>query len=60
VLACAAGLERASEHPLAGAIVDGARARNVSPVEVTNFASVTGQGITGTWGERRSRSGMPS
>jgi Cu+-exporting ATPase len=53
VLACAAGLERASEHPLARAIVDGARARNVSPVEVTNFASVTGQGITGTWGERQ-------
>jgi Cu+-exporting ATPase len=53
VLACAAGLERASEHPLARAIVDGARARNVSPVEITNFASVTGQGITGTWGERR-------
>jgi Cu+-exporting ATPase len=53
VLACAAGLERASEHPLARAIVDGARARNVSPVEVTSFASVTGQGITGTWGERR-------
>jgi Cu+-exporting ATPase len=53
VLACAAGLERASEHPLARAIVDGARERNVSPVEVTNFESVTGQGITGTWGERR-------
>jgi Cu+-exporting ATPase len=53
VLASAAGLERASEHPLARAIVDGARGRNASPVEVTNFASVTGQGITGTWGERR-------
>jgi Cu+-exporting ATPase len=53
VLACAAGLERASEHPLARAIVDGARERNVSPVDVTNFESVTGQGITGTWGERR-------
>lgn len=53
VLACAAGLERASEHPLARAVVDGALARNVNPVNVTNFDSVTGQGITGTWGERR-------
>jgi Cu+-exporting ATPase len=53
VLACAAGLERASEHPLARAILDGARERNVSPVEVTNFDSVTGQGIIGTWGGRR-------
>src|SRR5882724_8153146 len=53
VLACAAGLERASEHPLARAIVDGALARKASPVDVTNFDSVTGQGITGTWGERR-------
>jgi Cu+-exporting ATPase len=49
VLACAAGLERASEHPLARAIVDGARARGVTPVEVTHFDSVTGQGVTGTW-----------
>jgi Cu+-exporting ATPase len=53
VLACAAGLERASEHPLAGAIADGALTRNVSAVDVTDFQSVTGQGITGTWGERR-------
>ena len=53
VLACAAGLERASEHPLARAIVDGALARNVRPVDVTHFESVTGEGITGTWGERR-------
>jgi len=53
VLACAAGLEHASEHPLARAIVDGTLARNVRPVEVTNFDSVTGQGVTGTWGERR-------
>jgi Cu+-exporting ATPase len=49
VLACAAGLERASEHPLARAIVDGARARGVTPVEVTEFDSVTGHGVTGSW-----------
>jgi Cu+-exporting ATPase len=53
VLACAAGLERASEHPLARAIVEGALARNVTPVEVANFDSVTGQGVTGIWDGRR-------
>ena len=53
VLACAAGLERASEHPLARAIVAGALARGLSPVEVTHFDSVTGQGLTGTWEGRR-------
>jgi Cu+-exporting ATPase len=53
VLACAAGLERSSEHPLARAIVDGARARGVTPVEVTHFDSVTGQGVTGTWTGKR-------
>jgi Cu+-exporting ATPase len=49
VLACTAGLERASEHPLARAIVEGAQARDIKPVEVADFASVTGQGVTGTW-----------
>ena len=53
VLACASGLERASEHPLARAIVDGALARGVTPVEVINFNSVSGQGVVGVWGERR-------
>ena len=53
VLACAAGLERLSEHPLARAIVDGALAGGVASVVVTHFDSVTGQGVTGTWQERR-------
>jgi Cu+-exporting ATPase len=53
ILACAAGLERASEHPLARAVVDGARARSVTPVEVAQFDSVTGQGVTGSWDGRR-------
>jgi Cu+-exporting ATPase len=49
VLACAAGLERASEHPLGRAIVDGAIARRITLVEVDHFESVTGQGVTGRW-----------
>ena len=53
VLACAAGLERSSEHPLARAIVNGTLARGVTPVEVTSFDSVIGQGVTGSWEGRR-------
>jgi P-type Cu+ transporter len=53
ILSLAVGLERASEHPLARAIVDGALARNISPAEVTNFDSVTGRGVTGVWERRR-------
>jgi P-type Cu+ transporter len=53
VLACAAGLERSSEHPLARAIVNGTLARGVTPVEVTSFDSVTGQGVAGSWQGRR-------
>ncbi len=53
VLACAAGLERSSEHPLGRAIVEGALARGVAPVEVTRFDSITGEGVTGMWEGRR-------
>ncbi|OGF12293.1 MAG: copper-translocating P-type ATPase [Candidatus Eisenbacteria bacterium RBG_16_71_46] len=47
LLAIAAGLERGSEHPLAAAIVEGAKARGTEPASVADFASVTGKGVTG-------------
>lgn len=47
VLGWAAGLDRASEHPLARAIVMGAEQRNVQLAAVTGFQSVTGQGVRG-------------
>ena len=47
ILAWAAGLDQASEHPLARAIVAGAGARGIEPAPVSNFASVTGQGVRG-------------
>lgn len=53
VLGLAAGLERPSEHPLARAIVQGSEARGAPPVAVDGFASVTGQGVTGTHAGRR-------
>jgi P-type Cu+ transporter len=48
LLRLAAGLERASEHPLAAAIVAGARERSVEPPRVREFRSVTGKGVVGT------------
>jgi Cu+-exporting ATPase len=48
LLALAAGLEAASEHPLAEAIVAGARARGARPGAVGEFDSVTGKGVRGT------------
>jgi Cu+-exporting ATPase len=48
VVALAAGLEQGSEHPLAAAILAGAKERGVIPTRVDSFASITGQGVTGT------------
>ena len=48
-----ASLERASEHPLAQAIIKGAEARGLSLSPVENFKSITGQGVEGTVGGRR-------
>jgi Cu+-exporting ATPase len=42
-----ASLESVSEHPLAGAIVAGARERQVPLSPVQQFASSTGKGVTG-------------
>jgi Cu+-exporting ATPase len=47
LLAMTAGLEIASEHPLAAAIVEGARARGVAPLTASEFKSATGKGVTG-------------
>ncbi len=50
LLALVASLENVSEHPLAGAIVSGARERGVAlvAVAVADFESITGLGVTGT------------
>ncbi len=47
VLSLAAALEAGSEHPLARAILDAARARNLPLAPVVNFAAQPGQGATG-------------
>jgi Cu+-exporting ATPase len=50
VLSIAAALEGKSAHPLAHAIVEGAKARTLSLPDVTGFSSITGQGLQGSIG----------
>jgi P-type Cu+ transporter len=53
LLRLAASLERASEHPLASAIVQGARDRKLELSEAHDFQSVTGKGVRGQIDGRR-------
>jgi Cu+-exporting ATPase len=48
VLRLAAGLEQGSEHPMAAAIVAGAKAKGVMPPAASEFHSITGRGVAGT------------
>lgn len=53
VLAAAAAVERRSEHPTAQAIVGAATEQNLALAEVTGFATVPGQGVSGEVSGRR-------
>ena len=53
VLRLAASLERASEHPLAAAIVSAARQKALSLPDTTEFQSLTGKGVVGVVEGRR-------
>ncbi len=48
VLALAAGVEADSEHPLARAIVEGARQRGITPLIATGFENLAGRGARAT------------
>lgn len=48
VLRFAASIERGSEHPLAAAIIAGAKERSIELMKTTDFLSLTGRGIQGT------------
>jgi Cu+-exporting ATPase len=47
LLRLAASLEKASEHPLAAAIVSGALERDIQLKEIADFDSITGKGVSG-------------
>lgn len=53
LLMAAAAVEVHSEHPLAAAIVSGAIERGIKPVNVENFESTTGDGVSGQVDGRR-------
>ncbi len=53
VLRLAASLERASEHPLAAAIIEGAEERGLALAGTADFASHTGKGVSGSIEGRR-------
>ena len=59
LLAMAAAVEQHSEHPLASAIVAGAKDRQVTIPRVTNFQSTTGGGVTGQVDGKRVLVGKP-
>jgi len=48
LLTLAGSLEKGSEHPLGTAIVNGAKEREVTLAEATEFASHTGKGVSGS------------
>ncbi len=52
LLRASSALERASEHPLAAAIVAGALERGVTLASAEAFESITGQGVRGRMGGR--------
>jgi Cu+-exporting ATPase len=53
LLRLAASLERASEHPLAAAVVASAQEKNLPLCDVQDFKSATGEGVLGTVDGRR-------
>ncbi|HSN17166.1 MAG TPA: heavy metal translocating P-type ATPase, partial [Gammaproteobacteria bacterium] len=53
LLGLVAGLESASEHPLAAAIVAGAKAHGITPVKAESFKAVPGKGVHGTLAGRQ-------
>ncbi len=59
VLAAAAAVEAASEHPLGRAIVEGARGRGIEIAAVERFKSISAHGVEGDVEGRRVRAGKP-
>ncbi|MFI7141600.1 heavy metal translocating P-type ATPase [Streptomyces massasporeus] len=60
LLTLAAAVERPSEHPLARAVVDAARARGLGLPEARDFTSAPGVGVTAVVGGRTVAVGAPA
>lgn len=59
LLRYAASVERASEHPLAQAVVTAAQTRSIALVQPTNFEAESGRGVIATVDEKLIRIGSP-
>src|SRR5258706_10888102 len=59
VLQVAASLERGSEHPLAAALLEGARDRGIALLSVEGFNAVAGKGVEGKSDRRTAARGTP-
>jgi Cu+-exporting ATPase len=51
ILEIAAAVEHLSEHPLAEAIVEGAKGKGIRVQKAGNFRAYSGKGVGGTWNE---------
>ncbi len=60
LLALAASLERRSEHPIAAAVVRGAKDRGLALLPVERFESLTGKGVQGVVDGHRVAVGSPT
>ncbi|MCI0694594.1 heavy metal translocating P-type ATPase [candidate division KSB1 bacterium] len=60
LLQAVASVEQNSEHPLANAVVEGARERGAKPQAIAGFESVTGGGVTGKLNGREIIVGKPT
>jgi len=60
LLGKAASLEQGSEHPLAGAVLRAAEAKQIKPEAVTDFRALPGNGLEGVVGGRRLTGGSGS
>lgn len=60
LLALAAAVEAASEHPLARAIVEAAMDRNLSIPDVERFEAIPGRGVSARIGDTRVHAGSPA
>ncbi|MGW8314138.1 MAG: copper-transporting P-type ATPase [Bacteroidales bacterium] len=53
ILGLAASVDSYSEHPIAEAIVQGAKEKGVQLNKIENFESITGKGVIGTYGGKK-------
>jgi Cu+-exporting ATPase len=60
ILSLGASLERASEHPLAAAVIAAATERGIKIENASDFRSLTGKGVTAKIGQRQAAVGNAS